>query len=787
MRERNILLYFVSSLLIVAGLLVLSEQAIILEQDEAPELFLLSRRWSGEYYFDGILHLLKFHMIQHLPDEISRVSPFHLEVRFRTKKSPDRFKFYFASSATGQFYFYYNDSNMSESGVFFEKDFSTSKLFDFSTIHPGNEIRFEVFSRENELTVEFNDIPFTTGLAEKIDHITLNILNWPFYAQSLLIDHVEISRIVIEDGSDVLYPVKLWDFESPPVIIDLPLLLGLMRYSIWTIVFSFLFLVLAAALADMTENRLFRHFYKERRVPPNLQFSLVPIRFMMLFVLRSIFALPVLSLILSSLLVAVVKTIPLFRSVEDSRAKRPANRFVHIHLVAGAIIYSALAIPVLNRLTTVYDLPGILAVGTLFSPLCLLLIIYSLSLHTPAPTFNLALLQCALFPVFRLFCPYPDFPLFLLLTMLPWIIWNVRYITVSRSGGRLNPAVSALIIPLVLAGAVELSMRGNGFAGLKLDYRQRIANLHWDFEERTDLFGGPKKEETLVIRDYEYSVRKPEGNKRIVCLGSSSTWGVGCIEPNNQYPVQLERRLRGETGDNVEVINAGIIPGAPFTMLLIYLEGVLVNLDPDLVVVYFGDNHDISGLLEYYESLKCIVKDNPYINTNEKMWAAMQLRIRNPILVDGFRALSRFRSFVAVNLLTQGIKSSIAGSAETDPFAARRTDIASTVERLVRVCLDNGIKVMLIPEVTLVDVSAENRSHAYYNIFEDQYLENSGKGVYYLDLLDYFKDVIKNLPPHEEKTAVLVDEMHLSDYGYSLLAGKIADSIINNRIIELSR
>ena len=167
MHEYKFKLCIVMSLIITAGLLVLGDHAARLEADESIDLFLLNRSWSGEYCFDGMLHLLKFHMIEPLPDSLSRVSPFHLEARFRKQESPERFRFYFASSPGGQYYFYYHDSNMSENGVYYEKDFSTSKLIDFSALRPESEIKFEVFSRGRELTVEFNDEPFSIRLSEK--------------------------------------------------------------------------------------------------------------------------------------------------------------------------------------------------------------------------------------------------------------------------------------------------------------------------------------------------------------------------------------------------------------------------------------------------------------------------------------------------------------------------------------------------------------------------------------------------------------------------------------------
>jgi hypothetical protein len=95
---------------------------------------------------------------------------------------------------------------------------------------------------------------------------------------------------------------------------------------------------------------------------------------------------------------------------------------------------------------------------------------------------------------------------------------------------------------------------------------------------------------SLGYRGDEVAPEKPRDVYRIVALGGSSTYDVR-IEDNAQTAAaQLERLLRDEYGfDNVEVINAGV-PGYNSWEILGNLEFRVLDLDPDLVIIYEGTN-----------------------------------------------------------------------------------------------------------------------------------------------------------------------------------------------------
>lgn len=80
------------------------------------------------------------------------------------------------------------------------------------------------------------------------------------------------------------------------------------------------------------------------------------------------------------------------------------------------------------------------------------------------------------------------------------------------------------------------------------------------------------------------AVPKPDGVRRVLCLGGSTTYGDGLAD-GETYPERLGERL----GAGVEVVNAGV-PGytTAETLLNLCLKGL--DLEPDVVVVYHAVN-----------------------------------------------------------------------------------------------------------------------------------------------------------------------------------------------------
>lgn len=90
-------------------------------------------------------------------------------------------------------------------------------------------------------------------------------------------------------------------------------------------------------------------------------------------------------------------------------------------------------------------------------------------------------------------------------------------------------------------------------------------------------------------RGDELTKPKPEETFRIVALGGSTTYSVSVNDYHHSYPYLLGEYLREAGYPNVEVINAG---ASYYSSLesLINLQTRVLELDPDMILVYHGIN-----------------------------------------------------------------------------------------------------------------------------------------------------------------------------------------------------
>lgn len=87
-------------------------------------------------------------------------------------------------------------------------------------------------------------------------------------------------------------------------------------------------------------------------------------------------------------------------------------------------------------------------------------------------------------------------------------------------------------------------------------------------------------------RNREFTIKKPADEYRIVVLGGSTIYTTGVADNDKTFPSQLETILINGYGyKNVKVINAGI-PGYSTWESLINLEFRVLDIEPDLIIVY---------------------------------------------------------------------------------------------------------------------------------------------------------------------------------------------------------
>jgi lysophospholipase L1-like esterase len=101
---------------------------------------------------------------------------------------------------------------------------------------------------------------------------------------------------------------------------------------------------------------------------------------------------------------------------------------------------------------------------------------------------------------------------------------------------------------------------------------------------------GNTSHNTFGYRGENFTLEKPLGVFRIVALGGSSTYDVRIEDNAEIFTAQLEKLLKAEHGyTNVQVINAGV-PGYNSWEMLANLEFRVLDLEPDLVILYEGTN-----------------------------------------------------------------------------------------------------------------------------------------------------------------------------------------------------
>jgi hypothetical protein len=144
----------------------------------------------------------------------------------------------------------------------------------------------------------------------------------------------------------------------------------------------------------------------------------------------------------------------------------------------------------------------------------------------------------------------------------------------------------------------------------------------------------------LGYRGRDIAIPKPDGVFRIVAMGGSTTYGIS-LEWAEAYPAQLETILREEYGySNVEVVNAGAVAYASWETLVNF-EFRVLDLDPDMLLVYDGINDVYARLVDpqFYNGgnpARGIWESNPAPLPPITLYRfiAVNLRLLNPIALE---------------------------------------------------------------------------------------------------------------------------------------------------------
>ncbi|MFH1619013.1 MAG: GDSL-type esterase/lipase family protein, partial [bacterium] len=164
---------------------------------------------------------------------------------------------------------------------------------------------------------------------------------------------------------------------------------------------------------------------------------------------------------------------------------------------------------------------------------------------------------------------------------------------------QINPLQAKLIsivLSLCLLAVMEISARMLYHEDRELhkilDLLEPDHNLFWKMRPRLNVsFHGVRiLTNKLGFREKEIPLVKKSGTLRILCLGASPTFGWGVSE-TDRYSNVLHKMLRESafTGENLEVINAGVIGYSSYQGAVL-LKKIMPVLKPDIVTVPFVVN-----------------------------------------------------------------------------------------------------------------------------------------------------------------------------------------------------
>lgn len=133
--------------------------------------------------------------------------------------------------------------------------------------------------------------------------------------------------------------------------------------------------------------------------------------------------------------------------------------------------------------------------------------------------------------------------------------------------------LAALLAGEVAARVLRSSGSGGGYAPVRTDTRER------------------RPINSRGYRDLERAIPKPDGVRRVVCLGDSFTWGVGVLF-DDTWPQRVERLLARD-GGRWEAVNLGE-PGLNTVQEASKLEAEGLAYEPDVLVLAYvlNDSED---------------------------------------------------------------------------------------------------------------------------------------------------------------------------------------------------
>jgi lysophospholipase L1-like esterase len=124
------------------------------------------------------------------------------------------------------------------------------------------------------------------------------------------------------------------------------------------------------------------------------------------------------------------------------------------------------------------------------------------------------------------------------------------------------------------------------------------------------------------LRDVEFPALRPPHERRILCVGDSTTFGAG-LAAEDTYPKQLEQLLRARApGAHWRVINGGG-QAASVSKLIHFLQTRGLPFGPELVVLGFSPTMlSVAGRTPTAEAVRAEAAGERVVSVTEALWRA---------------------------------------------------------------------------------------------------------------------------------------------------------------------
>jgi len=284
------------------------------------------------------------------------------------------------------------------------------------------------------------------------------------------------------------------------------------------------------------------------------------------------------------------------------------------------------------------------------------------------------------------------------------------------------------------------------------------------------------------FRGEEILSNKPHGVRRVVCLGSSETYGLYEKE-GNEWPAQLRRLLNDET--RYEIVNAGVA-GLDLSQYRQYYLSHLATIAPDVIIVFANPFRYLSGL-----------KNNPFRNGREERYQAETNRHHKFIepritsnAADAIRnmippmLLQKYQAYKYLNTLHRK-QSGLAHKPYTQTPDSRVMKYRNDLEEMIMLLKKENVQIILTT-YPVFETPADTRNAS--NILLEERIgcpDLSIEGI--IDGLAKCNNAIKHLTSEyglkcvdneariPNSTQCFADNVHYTDHGAKQIATNFAD------------